>query len=49
MQDLTILGNAAIDGSVYRCIAENYHYALRHAVKMPLASRLSCVCVLSTA
>ena len=27
MQDRTILCNAAIDGSVYGCIAENYHYA----------------------
>ena len=32
----TILGNAAIDGSVYRCIAKIIIMPLRHAVKMPL-------------
>ena len=27
MQGSTALDNAAIDGSVYECIVENYHYA----------------------
>ena len=36
MQARTILGNAAIDGSVYNVSLEIIIMPLRHAVKMPL-------------